>query len=578
MTLHVCVLGIDGSGKSTVTTALPYILAAEMKVRAGSAGDVFQMVEPDEDLLASNFHPNGLPITGHLSGWFKRLAKIFVDNRHLYPFFKLSQMVFQDSAAIKLSRRYRADVVVSDGNVLLSAMGRAANYTSPASDRSNTTVKAPDANEIKTVFDYLLNGKPLAEARQATLSRLRKAKRALWLTQHTGLHAGWLPDIAVFLDIAPEVAMARIAARGRKVDRHENVDDLAQARNMYLKTVDAFSQYRSPSVAHRIETANLTPGETLQVVLDALKPHILAYKVEGTNRNIPLGTTTVKLTGGALWTKLLDRRYLLRYLLANWFRGAWREVTFLFSKLGHLLRTEGYSAGVMRVIYDQDDKRYGLFDRIFLEYPLHRAVYDRLHNLTSAIKPELEKRLAAGGDVTIFTAPSGFSYDLFRPLEAIRAKAPEAMEHIRLVAADLDPHGLLAEELTKRAKNIGIHLDFLMGDITDTQMRARFSQAAPYDMVLFIGLSGWLPKPEIVHHLKWIRQNIREDGVLVSDCFTPSFYALPGSYFGYKANYYTPDVYRSLMDYCGFDGASARVESGRDEINHVILLSPKASA
>ena len=113
MTLHVCVLGIDGSGKSTVTTALPYILAAEMKVRAGSAGDVFQMVEPDEDLLASNFHPNGLPITGHLSGWFKRLAKIFVDNRHLYPFFKLSQMVFQDSAAIKLRRRSRADVGVS---------------------------------------------------------------------------------------------------------------------------------------------------------------------------------------------------------------------------------------------------------------------------------------------------------------------------------------------------------------------------------------------------------------------------------------------------------------------------------
>ena len=30
MTLHVCILGIDGSGKSTISAALPAILAAEM--------------------------------------------------------------------------------------------------------------------------------------------------------------------------------------------------------------------------------------------------------------------------------------------------------------------------------------------------------------------------------------------------------------------------------------------------------------------------------------------------------------------------------------------------------------------
>ncbi|MBI4267747.1 MAG: hypothetical protein HY662_03070 [Chloroflexi bacterium] len=501
MTLHVCISGIDGSGKSTVTAALPHIIAAELKVRAGSAGETFRIVDPDEDLLAPGFHPNSLPITGHLSKWFKRLAKRYVDNRGLYPLVKLIQMAFQDSAAFKLGEYYKPAVIVSDGNLLLSAMGRAANYVSPASDRSKTTKETSDDNDMKAVFAYLIDGKPPRDVDRSTPSRLKKAKKALWLARLTGLRAGWLPDVVIFLDIASEAAMARIAARGQKVDRHENVDDLAQARAGYLKTVEAFGQYRSQSVANRIEITDQTPGETLQSIIDLLRPHIMARKVVARTREIPLGTTSVKLTGSALRAKLLDRRYIFRYLMANWFKGAWRELTFLFSKSGYILRTEGYSAGVMRVIYDQDDKRYGLFDRIFLNYPLHRAVYDRLHNLTRVIEPELEKRLAAGRDIRIFSAPSGFSYDLFRPLEAICARNPKAMEHIRLVAADLDPHELLAVELTKRANKIGIRFEFLKGDITECQMQARSALSAPYDVFyLSASLAGY---PSQIYCVTW---------------------------------------------------------------------------
>jgi hypothetical protein len=103
----------------------------------------------------------------------------------------------------------------------------------------------------------------------------------------------------------------------------------------------------------------------------------------------------------------------------------------------------------------------------------------------------------------------------------------------------------------------------------------KFEQAAPYDMVLFVGLSGWLPKPETVRHLKWVYENIRDDGVLISDCFSAESYALSGRYIGYKANYYTPDIYKAVLDYCRFDGAGASVNSGRDQINHVMLFSPR---
>jgi len=271
----------------------------------------------------------------------------------------------------------------------------------------------------------------------------------------------------------------------------------------------------------------------------------------------------------------LDHRYLIRYLLAKWFRGAWREPTFLFSSLGRLFLDEGYSAGVMRVIYDQDEKRYGLLDRVFLEYPLHRAVYDRLQILTRKIEAELEARLQAGREVRIFTAPSGFAYDLFRPLETIAGRLPEFMDRVEIVATDLDPHEALAGELAQRAEKLGLRFTFLRGDMTDGEMRQRFEVKAPYDVALFVGLSSWLPKPQILDHLRWIRKNLREDGLLVTDSFTPEAYALSGRYVGYKANYYEPEVYRVLVDYCGFDGLGADVESGRDRINHVLIASPR---
>jgi hypothetical protein len=40
--------------------------------------------------------------------------------------------------------------------------------------------------------------------------------------------------------------------------------------------------------------------------------------------------------------------------------------------------------------------------------------------------------------------------------------------------------------------------------------------------------------------------------------------------------YYEPEVFRTLVDYCGFDGLGADVASGRDGINHVLIASPRA--
>jgi hypothetical protein len=226
----------------------------------------------------------------------------------------------------------------------------------------------------------------------------------------------------------------------------------------------------------------------------------------------------------------------------------------------------------MRVIYDRKEGREGVLDRVFYEHPLHRAVYDRLKILTRSIESELKARLAEGRELSVFSAPSGFAYDLFQPLESIAAREPEAMQRVRMLAADLDPYGRLMAEVTQRAAELGVDVRFVRGDLNAPEVKQLFDERAPFDMALFVGLSAWLPKPEMVSHLRWVANHLREDGVLVSDAFTPAAYALSGKYAGYKANYYEPAVYQSLMDYCGFDGLQASVESGRDAINHVMLF------
>src|SRR5256886_3100374 len=369
MTLHVCILGIDGSGKSTVTAALPAVLAAESEVVVGSASETFCVVGPDEDHLAPAFYPDGLPAAARLSMRLKRAAKRLVDNSKLYPLFKLPQMLMQDRAARKLARRYACEVFVSDGNAFLSTTGRAANYLRAASAKRDAEVPPPDAEDLRATFSYIFDNVPVPEESRQKLPALWKGKLIYKLNNLLHLNGVWLPDVVVFLDLSPDLAVMRIESRRQKIDHHENLADLAQAREMYLKTLDAFQRYCSPEATHRLEVDNLTLGETIQAVIETVKPHLVSSEASTRDSNSPLGTT--ELADDAIRRKTVNLRYIFRYLLPKCFSGAWREPMFFFSELGRLFLKEGYSANVMRVIYDRDVRQYGFLDRTFLEYSLH---------------------------------------------------------------------------------------------------------------------------------------------------------------------------------------------------------------
>jgi hypothetical protein len=274
----------------------------------------------------------------------------------------------------------------------------------------------------------------------------------------------------------------------------------------------------------------------------------------------------------SVFRRVMSYQYLGRYLVRRFFEGAWREPLFPLSAPGRAFLRDGYSAGIMRLIYDQP-ARPSPFDRAFYGYPLHRAVRDRLAILEKRIETELRRRLATGAQVRIFTAPSGFAYDVRRPLVRLTNEDRDQMSRVMLVAADLDPAGDLGPELTVAAERIGTEFHFLKGDLTNSAFRAESAQHGPYDLALFVGLSSWLPKQPMLEHLRWLRDNLRPDGLLVTDCFTPAAYAVGGDAMGYRANYYPPEVMRALLDYCGFDGLGATIESGRDGINHVVVAS-----
>ena len=561
-TLQVAVIGIDGSGKSTLAASLAVLLAGECGLVAGSAvADEFWVRAPDTDLCGPSFHPHGYAIAARLERISRRFSRLVVDNRALYPMAKVFQMLLQDNAAVKLSKRYGVDVMVSDGNLLLSGAGRAFNYRGPVDN-------PPSADDVDHAFQHLLNGMRLGPETRKRLPDLHTADVLAVMARLTRMQGVWIPDHAVFLDLTPDAAVSRVKGRGAKVDRHENPADLSTAREGYLRVLEVVRKNKGDNSTHVIPVESLGPGDVLAAAAKALKP----YLPEAKGAESRAGALHEAIGRRSMAARILSYRYLGRYLVRRFFEGAWREPFFPMSAPGRIFLKDGYSAGVMRLIYDQP-ARPSLLDRVFYGYPLHRAVRDRLGILERRIEQELRKRLADGGRVTIFTAPSGFAYDLMHPLKKLVDSDPALASRVMLVAADLDPSGQLAPELIARAKEIGILLEFLRGDLTGPELRSQGERFGPFDLALFVGLSAWLPKPPMLEHLRWVRANLREDGLLVTDCFTPAAYATGGAAMGYKASYYPPGVIKALLDYCGFDGMTASVDSGRDRINHVVVAA-----
>lgn len=500
MTRHVVILGIDGSGKSQLVRTLPLLVAAELEMSCGMCGDGYAVLKPKEDVVQFGFHPAELPVCARLATRLKRSAKRLAHGRRRYPLVKLLQLIMQDRAARALARKHQLDVMVADGNTELCVRGRGANYLAPAS--------LGRRSRWMMLVAWILA--PL----RALLSQKLAERR---------------PNAVIFLDASPRVALARVHARGASCDAHENETDLAQARAAYLSVLEELAATGVRVL--RIDTDPLAADDVTTLAIDA---------VSGwwgrKNASTPAGVVSTSDQCGlaSIPRRLFNARYL-RHLVVNLARGAWREPLFVLSSAGRTLIREGYSATVMRQIYREEPGSWS--ERAFHGHPLHRSVRQRFTHVVTALAAELSSR---PGTVTLLSAPVGSADDLVEALSGCEKR-------VDLFTVDLDEAAGTHVRSWARARQIAhAHRQLDLSGSEDAFAEQRF------DVILFIGLSSWLPKPALVRHLRRCRHWLRHDGVLITDAFAPAFYASGGRASGFHASYYRPDAYALLLRRAGF--------------------------
>jgi hypothetical protein len=582
MSLYISIIGIDGSGKSLVTLALADLAAAELGLTTAAISDEVWVKTSDEDLLRPDFAPVGLPLAARLNRLFRRIAKAATHIRWLYPTLKVIQLLAHEGAARQIKTRYRPELIFGDGHLLLTSGGWVSTYMSPPRPVPGDTTTSIPITHIKALYDYTETGESLPDQLGRPIPGLKLMRHLRRLDRRLKLGLTELPDALMFLAIEPETALARVMARDRKPDGHENITDMTQAQTMLRGVVEFFQLRRGESNTAVIDVTTLAPGQILEQTL-AFVRKLSAARIDGSHHPDPRGLRPDRLgavptnltTPGAVFKKALTVQYLIRHLLRHLPRGSARELAFPLSSLGRLSLQEGYSAGLMKAIYRQDSHHYGQLDRIFLNHPLHRAVYHRLQVLKRIVEKECRRRLTGlnGHErIKILTAPSGYAFDVLLPLRQVACTDQANLSRIHLLASDLDPDGRLQSDLHGTARQMGLSFEFMPGDLTSNRLRERFKLAGPYDLILFIGLSNWISKTDLLEHLKLVRTHLlAPGGVLLTDCFTPQVSSLSGKYLGYKANYYRPAEFNNLLTYSGFDLSGISWETGPDGIDHVCL-------
>ncbi|MFC1975591.1 hypothetical protein ACFLXQ_04260, partial [Chloroflexota bacterium] len=424
MSFYISIIGIDGSGKSTVTPALTNLIAAELGLATIAVGNDCWGKTPQEDLFQPGFTPDGELFSVRLGRLFRRAAKANTARRRLYPRLKLAQLALQERTVKGLATNYQPDLILSDGNLLLSAAGRAINYVDKKAVPVARVMPRNSRAYIEALYNYVFRDRLLPQNVVQAIPGLKLMRRLRWFDKQLKLDLLRLPDAVIFLDIAPITALARLRAGSRSLDHHENLHDLTQAQAMYRGVVEFFRHRQGDDKVAVIDVTKLSTGQTLGQVVEFIRGLTPRNKKKERERTQGLlGTSREELSKtSVVLKKALNYRYLARYTLPNLHRGSSHELTFPFSKLGRTFLQEGYSAGVMKSIYRQAEQQHGLLDRIFLDYPVHRAVYHRLQALNQVVEKEFRQRLANLSNremIKVMTAPSGYALDLFQPLQRL---------------------------------------------------------------------------------------------------------------------------------------------------------------
>jgi len=218
-TLSIAFLGIDGSGKSTVSEMTARALSASSAVSfVGDRLDLYEQGQPKD------VQPFMTEKVRHAISLYAKKAK----SLKMYKIPKLAELMLRNRCHHELERWYVSDFIILDGSPLLNMTAWASLYKREAFD-DETCAKAIS----------ILTGNDSAVRRNDPIFRDFPELTSL---RSLRLNSLILPDIVLFIDTPPVIACERIDSRGERKQVHETVEKLTDLRNAYLKVCDVLKR------------------------------------------------------------------------------------------------------------------------------------------------------------------------------------------------------------------------------------------------------------------------------------------------------------------------------------------------
>ncbi len=214
--LIIAVIGIDGSGKSTLSRHL----ITHFNGECCFIGDDLEMYKDGELCSAQPL------ITNKLRLWVGQKAKKAKNLAH-YKIPKLTELLLRDRLLSEVERWYRPNIIFMDGAPLLNMTAWACLFREEHFNEE-VCLKAID---VLTGGDELTKDDSIYSQFPELLA-LRKLN-----LNH--LH---LPDIIFFLDIDPATSIERIHSRGEDIQAHENLEKLSKLRAAYQLVCNVLSR------------------------------------------------------------------------------------------------------------------------------------------------------------------------------------------------------------------------------------------------------------------------------------------------------------------------------------------------
>jgi thymidylate kinase len=206
----IAILGIDGSGKSTMSKRLTNILSED-----SNAILVSDTLTSFENKSPKYVQPL---ISEKLREMIGKHAKGAKSLKH-YKIPKLTELLLRDHLLVEIERWYNPDFVIMDGSPLLNLTAWAILYKEGYFNEGLClkaiqilTSKEKDISKTDTLFKKFPE---LSILKSLKLTHLK------------------LPDITVFLDVDPSLSISRIEKRGERKQVHETIERLSKLRKAY---------------------------------------------------------------------------------------------------------------------------------------------------------------------------------------------------------------------------------------------------------------------------------------------------------------------------------------------------------